>query len=140
MYKRYPLKHFGAFIVFIDRAMIEFRKQRLINRGNTRHTFNVSSVMFSPDGKSIVFGSWDHTICLWNAATGEALSNPFKGHTSYVSSVMFSPDSKHIVSGSWDHTVCVWNSETGKFKPFEGHNLHVYSVAFSSGMWRQERL
>ena len=35
MYKRYPLKHFGAFIVFIDRAMIEFRKQWLINRGNT---------------------------------------------------------------------------------------------------------
>ena len=35
MYKRYPLKHFGAFIVFIDRAMIEFQKQWLINRGNT---------------------------------------------------------------------------------------------------------
>jgi len=35
MYKRYPLKHFGTFIVFIDREMIEFWKQRLINRGNT---------------------------------------------------------------------------------------------------------
>jgi hypothetical protein len=35
MYKRYPLKHFGAFIIFIDRAMIEFQKQWLINCGNT---------------------------------------------------------------------------------------------------------
>src|ERR1700735_2278890 len=50
MYKRYPLKHFGAFIVFIDRAMIEFRKQRLINRGNTiTHCHSAPSL---PNSKS----------------------------------------------------------------------------------------
>ena len=36
MYKRYPLKHFGAFTVFIDRAMIEIQKHRLINCNTTR--------------------------------------------------------------------------------------------------------
>src|ERR1700692_1907148 len=35
MYKHYLLKIFGTFTVFIDRAMIEFQKHRLINRGNT---------------------------------------------------------------------------------------------------------
>ena len=36
MYKRCLLKYFGAFTVFIDHAMIDFQKHRLINRGNTR--------------------------------------------------------------------------------------------------------
>jgi hypothetical protein len=35
MYKHYPIKHFGGFIIFIDRAMIEFQKHLLINHGNT---------------------------------------------------------------------------------------------------------
>jgi hypothetical protein len=36
MYKRYPLKYFGAFTTaFINRAMNEFQKHWLINRGNT---------------------------------------------------------------------------------------------------------
>src|ERR1700683_4448706 len=38
MYARYLLKYFGVFAVFIDRAIIEFQKHRLINRGNTTYT------------------------------------------------------------------------------------------------------
>jgi hypothetical protein len=35
MYKRYLLKYFGTFTVFIDRAVIEFQKHWLINCSNT---------------------------------------------------------------------------------------------------------
>ncbi|KAH7317497.1 quinon protein alcohol dehydrogenase-like superfamily [Rhizoctonia solani] len=39
------------------------------------------SVAFSPDGAYIASGSWDDTVRLWNANTGQAIGQPFTGHT-----------------------------------------------------------
>jgi WD40 repeat protein len=35
------------------------------------HTSAVLSVSFSPDGKHVVSGSGDKTICIWDTETGE---------------------------------------------------------------------
>src|SRR5882762_10101197 len=43
-YKRYLLKYFGTFTIFIDRGTIEFQKHRLINRGNTIHRFTINFI------------------------------------------------------------------------------------------------
>jgi WD40 repeat protein len=85
------------------------------------------SVGFSPDGQRIVSGSYDKTICVWNAMTGEVVAGPFTGHTGYVMSVAFSPDGQQIVSGSGDKTICVWNAMTGEALagPFTGHKDSV---------------
>jgi len=108
------------------------------------HTQGISSVAFSPDGRHIVSGSWDMTIRVWDAETGEVIAGPFEGHDDGVSSVAFSPDGRHIVSGSNDKTIRVWDAETGEViaGPFEGHDHAVTSVAFSpdgrhivSGSW-----
>ena len=91
------------------------------------------SVAFSPDGKTIVSGSADETLKVWDAGTWALIPlNPQpqtdhplpaaasldvnaekqNAHSSYVSSVAFSPDGKTIVSGSWDMTLKVWDAGT----------------------------
>ena len=72
------------------------------------HSKPVSSVSFSPDGKRIVSGSWDKTLKVWDAQTGQETLT-LNGHLGGVSSVSFSPDGKRIVSSSRDKTVKVWD-------------------------------
>ena len=65
-------------------------------------------VAFSPDGQRIISGSWDRTLRLWDANSGQPIGAPMAGHSKPVSSVAFSPDGRRIVSGSWDGTVRLW--------------------------------
>ena len=93
------------------------------------HSSFVSSVAFSPDGKTIATGSLDKTVKLWNLE-GKELQT-FKGHSAEVSSVAFSPDGKIIVTGSGDKTVKLWNLEGKELQTFKGHSSGVLSIAFS---------
>src|SRR5947209_5603369 len=77
------------------------------------HTWIVTSVAFSPDGKTLASGRWDHTIKLWDAKTGKERAT-LKGHTSDVYSVAFSPDGKTLASASTDKTIKLWDAKTGK--------------------------
>ncbi|PQE09027.1 hypothetical protein CJF30_00010830 [Rutstroemia sp. NJR-2017a BBW] len=81
----------------------------------------------------VVSGSTDHTVRLWDTATGQQILPPLEGHTDRVNSVAFSPDGKQVVSGSTDHTVRLWDIATGKqvLPTLEGHTSSVNSVAFS---------
>jgi len=60
----------------------------------------VRSVAFSPDGLRIVSGSYDKSVRVWNAVTGEAALPLLPGHEDFVRSVGFSPDGDKIISGS----------------------------------------
>jgi predicted NACHT family NTPase len=73
------------------------------------HTSDVTSVAFSPDGKTLASGSDDHTIRLWDVATHQQISAPLTGHTDSVKSVAFSPDGKTLASGSHDTTIRLWD-------------------------------
>jgi WD40 repeat protein/ABC-type dipeptide/oligopeptide/nickel transport system ATPase subunit len=93
------------------------------------HNNSVMSVAFSPDGKTIVSGSDDNTIKLWNLEGKELCT--FIGHNNSVISVTFSPDGKTIASGSLDNTIKIWNLEGKELCTFIGHNNSVISVTFS---------
>ncbi|KAJ7592838.1 WD40-repeat-containing domain protein [Mycena floridula] len=99
------------------------------------HNKRIGSVGFSPDGKHVASSSYDCTICIWDAGTGDLLAGPCVGHTGWVNSVAFSPDGKWIVSGCDDKTVRVWDVQTGNLiaGPFQGHTDWVSSAVFSPG-------
>ncbi|OCB85104.1 WD40 repeat-like protein [Sanghuangporus baumii] len=97
------------------------------------HTYWVTSVIFSPDGKRIASSSGDYTVRVWDVDSGEVVSGPFEGHTSWVRSVAFSPDGKRVASGSGDFTIRIWDVDRGALAlgPLEGHTGEIWSVAFS---------
>ena len=73
------------------------------------HTGAVFSVSFSPDGTTLVSGSGDGTVKLWDLATRTEITT-LEGHTSWVESVSFSPDGTTLVSGSEDETAMLWDT------------------------------
>ena len=77
------------------------------------HTGWVESLTFSPDGTSLVSGSDDTTVKLWDMQTGGVVKT-FQGHTNLVQSVSISPNGTTIVSGSDDKTIRLWDIQTGE--------------------------
>ncbi|MBA2227511.1 WD40 repeat domain-containing protein [Thermogemmata fonticola] len=95
------------------------------------HIGGITSVAFSPDGRSALSGSLDTTLRLWDVSTGKEIRQ-FTGHTDWVFSVAFSPDGRSALSGSRDKTLRLWEVATGKeIRRFTGHTSGVESVAFS---------
>ena len=72
------------------------------------HTGTVLCLTFSSDGTSLVSGSGDMTVKLWDMQTGGAVKT-FSGHTDSVRSVSISADCTTIASGSTDETIYLWN-------------------------------
>lgn len=60
------------------------------------HTSKVNFVAFSHDGKRVVSGSNDWTVCVWDSETGAICSGPFEEHDLATTSVAFSQDGKRV--------------------------------------------
>ncbi|PSN74398.1 WD40 repeat-like protein [Corynespora cassiicola Philippines] len=72
------------------------------------HEGPVSSLSFAPDGSTLVSGSWDHTVRLWNIFARTQTSEPLQ-LMSDVLCVAFSPDSKQIAVTALDGQLTFWS-------------------------------
>lgn len=105
--------------------------------GNTllnlnQHTEAVAGVTWSPGGKYIATASWDHTVKVWNAQTGELLCT-YYGHSDEVYALAWSPHGGLIASGGGDDTVQVWDALNCTRDT--AYALHTEASAVASIAW-----
>jgi len=92
----------------------------------------VADLAISRDGKTLVSGSEDHTVEVWDLSTRTRIHN-LRGHEGSIRRVAISRDGKTLASGSQDHTVKVWDLSTGThIHNLQGHGGSVDCVAISA--------
>src|ERR687885_209116 len=112
-------------------AALTLAKKRCI-RTFSGHKDGVNSVCLSADSRFALSGSKDHTVKLWEVATGHCLRT-FEGHISWVNSVCLSADSRLALSGSSDYSLKLWDVATGQcIRTFYRHTPKVNSVCLSA--------
>jgi WD40 repeat protein len=90
------------------------------------HKSNVNDVAIHPDNKTLVSGSDDRQVNLWNLLTGKLLYT-FSGQAEAVLSVAISPDGKQLISGSIDRKISKWQLETKKYNGTLSYSSSPYS-------------
>jgi serine/threonine protein kinase/Tol biopolymer transport system component len=95
------------------------------------HTSRVTALAWSPDSKRVASTSFDKTVRIWDAATGNVLFT-YRGHAAHVNALAWSPDGRRIASASDDYTVQVWDVANGTLLfTYRGHVAQVTTLAWS---------
>ncbi|MBM2848373.1 MAG: repeat protein [Anaerolineales bacterium] len=130
----------GSTIVLWD--VTDARAPRLLktlpgNPDQPRHTDDVWSVAWSPDGRWLASGSAgvNNYVLVWNVETDDSFLTVEQGHTDTVFGVAWSPNGYTLASASRDNTVVLWDVTTPSaprlLTRLTEHRQEVYGVAFS---------
>ena len=92
----------------------------------------VNSIAFSPNGRSLVSGSDDWSVRIWNIRDGSSRVLPVTGKSGYFISVVFSPNlnGRYIAGRNWNHSLWIWDSRK--------HNLLAKWWGHTDGVWCRE--
>ena len=87
--------------------IISCRKQLL-----QRHRGRINTIIWSPEGKSLVSGGNDGKIIVWNPTTGK-ITRELIGHNRPVLGLSWSSGGRYLLSFSSDGIINIWNPKTG---------------------------
>jgi WD40 repeat protein len=116
-----------------------------VERMLARHSGEVVTARYSPDGEWIASAGTDRTIRVWRASERQDVAI-LHGHTGTVIELAFSRDGRRLASqsyntgihvGTGDSTVRVWEVDPQATLPvLRGHTSYIYPVVFShDGRW-----
>jgi len=99
------------------------------------HTWEVSCLAWTKDGRTLISGSYDSSLRTWNTTKWEQTAVLVE-HTSchFVNAIAISPNGRILTSAFSDSTVRLWNLDNGQpiSSPLQ-HNTHgVSCVSFSA--------
>lgn len=95
------------------------------------HKTYILKCLFSPDSKSLVTTSADHSVRLWNC-TDFSLTRTLTGHQRWVWDCVFSADSAYLVTASSDQIARLWDLSQGEtIRTYTGHNKAITCVALN---------
>ncbi len=73
------------------------------------HSGLVTSLAITPDGRTLVTASMDHSIRLWDLAS-QRRTAVLRGHRNEVWAVTVTPDGRSVISGGKDGAVKIWST------------------------------
>ncbi|KAG2752847.1 WD40 repeat-like protein [Suillus brevipes Sb2] len=93
----------------------------------------IATMTVSPDDTTVVSGSDDGRLRLWNIKEGSMIGEPWEGHHAAVRCLDWSPNGLEIASGSDDGTIRRWNPDTGQqiAPPIKTRHEWVQAVKYS---------
>lgn len=95
------------------------------------HSDKINAVAASPDGKTLVTGSKDKTVRVWEVASGKQTWS-FQGHVGWVTAVAIRPDGKQLASGGEDGSVRLWPlAEADEHRAVTDAAAPLWTAAFS---------
>lgn len=96
------------------------------------HSQVVSSIAMSSEGTTLVSGSYDTTVKLWNWKTGKE-TDTLEVNGGSIHAVAISNDGKILAVGTGNNTIKLWDLTTKEeIGTFTGHTSAVKSLAISA--------
>ncbi|MBE7504484.1 MAG: protein kinase [Verrucomicrobiales bacterium] len=81
------------------------------------HGGRITGVVFAADGHTLATSSMDHSLRLWDFATGRATAT-LQGHRNEVWALTFSADGRMLASGGKDGSVKLWTTQRAASRDF----------------------
>jgi WD40 repeat protein len=81
------------------------------------HCGAIASLAFTPDGRTLISGSWDGRLRVWDVASGRT-RRALTDHRGRVHTVLVTPDGKTVLSAGLDHRLRLHDLATGEERHF----------------------